>query len=48
MKTSPTARLVSFAFATAVTLAMLAGMDALALSDAPAGLIARVQAAFHA
>lgn len=48
MKTHLPARLVSFAFATVVTLAMLAGVDALAVSDAPAGLLARVQHVLHA
>jgi len=37
-------RLISFAFAAAVSLAMLAGVDALATSEPDAGLLARAHA----
>lgn len=43
--TSITARIASFATAAALTLAMFVGVNALAVSDAPADLIAKVAAA---
>ena len=48
LKTHLPARLVSFACAAVLTVAMLAGVDALAVSDAPAGLLARVAHLVHA
>jgi len=41
-------RLVSFAFAAVVSLAMLAGVDALATSEPDAGLLARAQVSVKA
>jgi len=44
MKTSRTHRFVSFAFAAVLTAAMLAGVNGLAVSDAPDALLARMVA----
>lgn len=44
MKTSLTTRLASMTAAAAMTLAMLMGINGLAVSDAPDALIARVAA----
>ena len=44
MKTSTTARIASCAFALLLTTATLAGINGLAVSDAPDTLLARVHA----
>ena len=48
MKTSITARFASLAIAAVMTLAMLAGVNGLAVSDAPDALLARVAASQQA
>ena len=45
MTTTRTHRFASFTFAAMLTLAMLAGINGLAVSDAPEALMARVVAA---
>jgi hypothetical protein len=45
MTTSLTTRFASFAIAAVMTIAMLAGVNGLAVSDAPESLLARVAAA---
>lgn len=44
MKTSITTRFASFTIAAVMTIAMLAGVNGLAVSDAPDALLARVAA----
>ena len=44
MTTSLTTRFASFAIAAVMTIAMLAGVNGLAVSDAPDALLARVAA----
>jgi len=48
MKTSLTQRFASFAIAAAMTVAMLAGVNGLAVSDAPDALMARIAASHQA
>lgn len=48
MTTTLTTRFASFAIAAVMTLAMLAGVNGLAVSDAPDALLARVAASHQA
>jgi hypothetical protein len=48
MTTSLTTRFASFAIAAVMTLAMLAGVNGLAVSDAPDALLARIAASQQA
>jgi predicted short-subunit dehydrogenase-like oxidoreductase (DUF2520 family) len=48
MKTSMSQRLASFAIAVVMTVAMLAGVNGLAVSDAPDALMARLAASQQA
>lgn len=48
MNTTLSTRLASFAFAALLTVAMLAGVNGLAVSDAPASTMARSAAAAQA
>ena len=42
MNTPTTIRITSFGFAIVLTLGMMVGVNALAVSDAPAGLVAQI------
>jgi len=42
MNTPTTIRITSFGFAVVLTLGMMVGVNALAVSDAPAGLVAQI------
>lgn len=42
MNTPTTHRIASFGFAAVLTLGMMVGVNALAVSDAPAGLVAQI------